>query len=71
MVERAILRQQIEEFEQERDYYDPDSLADAVFNLGLEEADVEEDPFSPYSRWQRKERPSWFEDDEDILDDSD
>lgn len=71
LVERDVLKQHIEGFEQDQDFYDADALADAVYYLGLEEADVDEDPFSPYSRWQRKERPSWFEDDEDILDDSD
>jgi hypothetical protein len=71
MVERDILKQQIEDFEQERDLYDADSLADAVYNLGLEEADLDEDPFSPYAGWRTKERRSWFADDDDILDDSD
>lgn len=71
IAEQVILKQRIEEFTLEQEVYDPDSFADAVYNIGLEEADLDEDPFSPYAGWRRKERPSWFDDDEDILDDSD
>lgn len=71
MAERVILTQRIEEFELQQDIYDADSFADAVYNLGLEEAELDEDPFSPYAEWRRRGRPSWFNDDEDILDDSD
>jgi hypothetical protein len=71
IVEREVLKQRIEEREQDQEFYDADSLADVVFNLGLEEAELDEDPFSPYAQWRRRERPTWFEDDEDILDDSD
>lgn len=65
MIERDILKQQIEQFGREEPDFGGDAFADAVLDLGYEGV-FDDDDITLTARWS--EHPDW---DDDILDDSD
>lgn len=71
MVERDILLQEIESFSFEQPEMAPDTFADTILDLSLEQMFDEDDDFLAAKDWTRR-RSNWFHhDDDDILDDLD
>lgn len=66
LIERDVLMQQVELFDQEDADFGDDTFADAVFDLSLEGIFDDDDDLTMTARWP--ERPNW---DDDILDDAD
>lgn len=66
LIERDVLMQQVELFDQEDADFGDDTFADAVFDLSLEGIFDDDDDLPMTARWP--ERPNW---DDDILDDAD
>lgn len=65
LIERDVLKEQVELFDQETDDFADDAFADAVYDLSLEGLfDDDDDDITMTARWP--EHPSW---DDDILDD--
>lgn len=70
MVERDVLRQEIESFSDEQPDMAPDTFADTIFDLGLEQLFDEGDDYLAASDWSRR-RSDRFYDEEDMLGDLD
>ena len=69
MVERDVIKQEIDSFDQMEVEAASDIVAETIYDLGLEQA-FEDDSYNVVEEWQRK-RSRYFDWDDDILDDAD